>query len=55
MLDGVPTGHWKWYRKDGSLMRSGSFEGGKQVGKWTTYDKHGAVYKVTHMNPAKRP
>ena len=32
-------------------MRSGSFDNGEQIGDWTTYDKHGAVYKVTKMKP----
>ena len=48
-LDGVPTGYWEWFRRDGTRMRSGHFEAGKQVGEWTTYDKAGAVYKVTRM------
>jgi antitoxin component YwqK of YwqJK toxin-antitoxin module len=43
------TGYWEWFRKDGSKMRSGFFEDGKQVGTWTTYDKKGKVYKVTGM------
>jgi hypothetical protein len=30
-------------------MRSGYFGAGKQVGEWITYDKAGAVYKVTKM------
>jgi antitoxin component YwqK of YwqJK toxin-antitoxin module len=30
-------------------MRSGTFENGKQVGEWTTYDQAGVVYKVTRM------
>ncbi|MEO7598468.1 MAG: hypothetical protein ABIV50_06020 [Opitutus sp.] len=45
------TGYWEWLRKDGTKMRSGSFERGKQVGEWTTYDKTGKVYKVTRMKP----
>ena len=36
-------------------MRSGHFERGQQVGEWTTYDKHGEVYKVTTMKPKTRP
>ena len=48
-IDGVLTGYWEWFRKDGTRMRSGYFEGGKQVGEWTTYDSTGAVYKVTLM------
>lgn len=49
----VPTGHWEWFRKDGTRMRSGFFENGKQVGEWTTYDRKGRVYKVTKMKPGK--
>jgi antitoxin component YwqK of YwqJK toxin-antitoxin module len=47
MIDGVATGYWEWFRKDGIKMRSGYFEDGEQVGQWTTYDKTGKVYKVT--------
>jgi hypothetical protein len=32
-------------------MRSGYFDQGAQVGEWVTYDKDGAVYKVTKMKP----
>jgi len=35
-------------------MRSGYFESGEQAGEWTTYDKSGAVYKVTNMKPTKK-
>ena len=38
---------WEWFRKDGTKMRSGCFEDGKQVGEWTTYDAKGKVVKVT--------
>lgn len=54
MLDGVMVGDWEWFRKDGSKMRSGSFDNGEQVGDWTTYDRIGAVYKVTQMKPKKK-
>jgi antitoxin component YwqK of YwqJK toxin-antitoxin module len=47
----VPTGYWEWFRKDGTRMRSGFFEDGKQVGEWTTYDRKGRVYKVTKTKP----
>jgi uncharacterized protein YdhG (YjbR/CyaY superfamily) len=40
-------GYWEWFRRDGSLMRSGSFKDGEQVGEWTTYDRLGAPVKVT--------
>lgn len=45
--DGQPDGYWEWYRKDGTLKRSGHFERGEPVGEWTTYDQDGQVYKVT--------
>ena len=48
-IDDVPTGYWEWFRKDGTMMRSGHFEDGKQAGEWTTYDQEGQVYKVTKM------
>jgi antitoxin component YwqK of YwqJK toxin-antitoxin module len=50
MLDGELSGYWEWFRKDGSKMRSGSFEKGKQVGEWTTYDAKGRVVKVTNFS-----
>lgn len=50
-LDGVATGYWEWFRLDGTRMRSGWFEAGEQTGDWTTYDRKGAVYKVTRMRP----
>ena len=49
LLDGQFDGYWEWFRKDGTRMRSGYFEKGKQVGEWTTYDKKGKIYKVTRM------
>ena len=50
-LDGVATGYWEWFRKDGTKLRSGHFDKGEQAGEWTTYDQTGAVYKVTRMRP----
>lgn len=47
MAGGEPAGYWEWFRRDGTKLRSGWFENGQQVGEWTTYDKSGAVYKVT--------
>jgi antitoxin component YwqK of YwqJK toxin-antitoxin module len=52
-LDGVMTGYWEWFRKDGTRLRSGYFENGAQTGEWTTYDGSGAPYKTTHMRPKK--
>jgi antitoxin component YwqK of YwqJK toxin-antitoxin module len=45
------TGYWEWFRKDGTIMRSGYFKNGEQAGEWTTYDKSGKVVKVTTMKP----
>jgi uncharacterized protein YdhG (YjbR/CyaY superfamily) len=43
-------GPWSFYRKDGTLMRSGSFRAGEQVGMWITYDTAGAPYKETQFS-----
>jgi antitoxin component YwqK of YwqJK toxin-antitoxin module len=42
-------GYWEFFRKDGTLMRSGSFDSGKQIGTWTTYDHTGHPYKETEF------
>ncbi|WP_062077358.1 toxin-antitoxin system YwqK family antitoxin [Demequina globuliformis] len=49
MYQGVEHGYWEFFRKDGTLMRSGTFDRGRQVDEWITYDKTGAPYKVTQM------
>lgn len=50
-VNGVPVGYWEWFRREGAIMRSGHFDdAGEQTGKWTTYDKSGAVYKVTDLS-----
>lgn len=51
MRDGQLHGPWSWWRADGSLMRTGSFDLGRQVGTWTTYDAAGAPVKVTEKGP----
>jgi antitoxin component YwqK of YwqJK toxin-antitoxin module len=53
-VDDVPTGYWEWYRKNGTLMRSGTFENGEQVGEWTTFDQTGKVHKVTTMKRKRK-
>jgi antitoxin component YwqK of YwqJK toxin-antitoxin module len=40
-------GAWRWYRTDGSLMRTGGFDHGRQIGTWRTYDRSGTVVKET--------
>lgn len=51
MLNGLPTGYWEWFRVDGSILRSGWFADGEQVGEWTTYNRQGEAHKVTLMKP----
>ena len=43
-------GDWKWFRKTGAIMRSGSFNDGEQTGIWITYDTKGKAYKKTLMS-----
>ena len=45
--DSKMHGYWEFFRKDGTLMRSGSFDLDKPVGIWTTYDQSGHPYKET--------
>jgi len=47
LLDGQMHGSWSWYRTDGSLMRTGSFDRGRRIGTWRTHDRDGAVVKET--------
>jgi antitoxin component YwqK of YwqJK toxin-antitoxin module len=49
MLDGEMHGAWEWFRTDGSLMRSGEFDRGRQIGKWRTFDRAGTVVKETEF------
>jgi|tagenome__1003787_1003787.scaffolds.fasta_scaffold20322753_2 hypothetical protein len=54
LLDGKMHGYWEFFRKDGTIMRSGSFDREQQIGTWTTYDIRGNVYKVMEMNAAAK-
>jgi len=49
MVNGAMHGHWEYFRKDGSLMRSGTFDRDGQVGEWIAYDKAGDPAKVTQF------
>lgn len=51
MLDGEMHGHWEFFRKDGSMMRSGGFERGTQTGVWRTFDRAGLLVKETTFAP----
>lgn len=46
-LQGQMHGPWEFFRTDGSLMRAGSFDHGRQTGTWRTYDRTGAIVKET--------
>ena len=48
-LDGEMHGAWEFFRKDGSLLRSGEFERGRQIGVWRTFDRDGRVVKETRL------
>ena len=52
-LDGEMHGAWEFYRADGSLMRAGEFDRGKQIGVWRTLDRSGRVVKETDFS--KKP
>jgi antitoxin component YwqK of YwqJK toxin-antitoxin module len=54
-LNDGPVGYWEWFRKEGTRMRSGTFDDeGNQVGEWTTYDRQGTVHKVTDMSRKRK-
>jgi len=41
MKDGLLHGKWRWFRQDGTLMRTGSFTLGEKTGVWETWDRAG--------------
>jgi hypothetical protein len=51
-LGGKMHGVWEFYRRDRSLMRSGEFDRGKQVGTWKTFDRSGALVSEKVFPPA---
>jgi antitoxin component YwqK of YwqJK toxin-antitoxin module len=51
-LDGAMHGAWEFFRRDGSMMRAGTFERGRQVGIWRTYDRAGNVVTETDLGGA---
>ena len=44
-LGGEMHGPWEWHRTDGSVMRTGEIDRGKQVGLWRTFDRSGRLVK----------
>jgi antitoxin component YwqK of YwqJK toxin-antitoxin module len=49
-LAGEMHGAWEFFRKDGSVMRTGEFDRGRQVGIWRTYDRAGRLVKATDFS-----
>jgi antitoxin component YwqK of YwqJK toxin-antitoxin module len=48
-LDGEMHGPWEFFRKDGSLMRSGAFNLGVQIGIWRTFDRAGNLVSEKNL------
>jgi antitoxin component YwqK of YwqJK toxin-antitoxin module len=48
-LDGELHGEWTWFRTDGTVMRTGVFDRGRQVGAWRTFDRSGRLVKETNF------
>ena len=46
---GKMHGKWEFFRRDGSVMRTGEFRDGAQVGIWVTRDKNGRKVKETRF------
>ena len=40
-------GEWRFFRADGSVMRAGAFNRGRQVGVWRTFARDGRLVKQT--------
>lgn len=53
LLDGEFHGAWEWYRTDGTVIRTGQFDRGRQVGVWRTFERSGRLVKETDFT--KRP
>jgi antitoxin component YwqK of YwqJK toxin-antitoxin module len=49
-LAGELHGAWEWFRTDGTLMRTGEFDRGRQVGVWRTFARDGRVVKETDFS-----
>jgi len=47
LLAGEMHGPWRWYRTDGSTMRTWQFDRGRQTGVWRTIDRSGRAVKET--------
>lgn len=45
--EGKMHGKWEFFRRDGTVMRTGQFNGGVRVGMWRTWDKSAGIVKDT--------
>lgn len=45
--DGEMHGEWTYDRMDGSVMRTGAFDRGRQVGVWRTFTRDGKLATET--------
>jgi antitoxin component YwqK of YwqJK toxin-antitoxin module len=52
-LDGHMHGAWEFLRRDGTVMRAGAFDRGRQIGVWRTFDRGGKVVKETDYSRAR--
>ena len=50
-LDGEMHGPWEFFRRDGSTLRTGTFDRGRQVGTWRSYDRE----SIVTGRPSSRP
>jgi hypothetical protein len=52
-LGGEMHGAWEFFRKDGSVMRTGEFDRGRQVGVWRTFDRSGRLVTETDFSTGR--
>ena len=48
------TGDWKWYRENGKLMQTGSFDNEIKTGLWTRYQEDGNLMDETEFVNGKK-
>jgi antitoxin component YwqK of YwqJK toxin-antitoxin module len=48
------TGEWKWYRENGKLMQTGSFDNEIKTGLWTRYRENGDLMDETEFINGKK-
>jgi antitoxin component YwqK of YwqJK toxin-antitoxin module len=48
------TGEWKWYRENGKLMQTGSFDNEIKTGLWKRYREDGDLMDETEFINGKK-